>query len=272
MNDLELAFPEKHSDAAITALAKKHTGRPYVNALLKACSRDIDALARLLMAGHLKPNTHRVFLYYEEFSPKAEAKRHCSLLRWACMFDCDFRFELIALLLASGADPDAPEECMTDQTPREYMHECLREFCLERKTKQHQYILNLMGEPQEDYPAHWALKYAAGKGYFYGVQLLSKKCTVAQCLAAIKHNEVKYDQAKYKWDTYSFMLHYPDEDRIWFDDLRDLMGILDRIYDYLDPIANAPVAVAMGTHPRLGENSPFSKLDNDLLFHIMRYV
>ena len=238
MNDLELAFPEKHTVAKIDRLAKKYTRTKQVNELLEKYATDVEALARLLTEDHLKPGTHRVLL------DKAEPERHCSLLFWACKIELDSRLELIALLLACGADPDAPEECMPDQTPREYVHECLSELCLERMSEQHHYVLNLMGEPRDDYPAHWALKYAAGNGYFYGVQLLSKKCTVAQ--AAIEHNEVKYDEAKDRWDMYSFMMHHPDEDRTWFDELREHMRILERINAYLDPIANAPV-------PRLGE-------------------
>ena len=226
-NGFQLAFPEKHTDAVIKELAAQYTKATYVNALVEERSNDIEAFAQLLKLGHLNPNTHRVLL---------SQGRHCSLLLWACKVELDSRFEIAALLLACGANADAPEECMDNQTPREYVHECLRGLCTERMTEQYHYLLNLMREPLEDYPAKWGLKYAAGEGYFYGVQRLIEGSTVVECKAALKEAEAKVEEANRKWDTYSFILHDMYEDRTWFDELGERICILDRIIEHLDAL------------------------------------
>ena len=254
ITDFRLAFPQRYAlleepnketpTEKLERLAAQCAEGLYVNAVLDECNKDIETLAQLLKRCYLNPRTHRVHLPYNHPVADTEPERHCSLLLWAIESELDDKVELIALLLLCGANAEAPEDCMQNQTPRERVRELLGDRHMAYLEKRFAYILNLMEEPSEDYPAKWALEYAAGEGYFYGVQLLSKKCTVAQ--AAIEHNEVKYDEAKDRWDAYSFMMHHPDEDRTWFDELWEHMRILERINAYLDRIANAPV-------PRLGE-------------------
>ena len=202
-----------------------------VNAVLDECGKDTETLARLLQLGHLDPHTHRVHLPYTHPVHESEPERHCSLLWWAFMGEWDHHFELIALLLMRGADADAQEEFMENRTPREFARERLEDRYMANREKQFSYILILMGEPSNDYPVKWGLNYAAGKGYFYGVQRLAR--TVGGCEEAIKHNEVELEKAKAQWDKFYFVRNDPEECTIWFDDLAAHIRILERIREYL---------------------------------------
>lgn len=280
--DFQLAFPQRYAlleepNKETTAeklerLAAQCAEGRYVNVVLDECNKDIETLAQLLKRGHLKPHFHCVDLPYNHPVSDTEPKRHCSLLSWAIESELDNKVELIALLLMCGANADAPEGCMETQTPRERVRALLGDRHMAYLEKRFAYILNLMGEPSEDYPAKWALEYAAGEGYFYGVQCLIEGRTVTECAVALKHNEGRLEEAKHKVDMFSFVLNHPDEDRTWFEELRERVRILERIYEYLEPIANHAVSVVMGTHRRLGENSILSHLDTDLLSFIMRHV
>jgi hypothetical protein len=155
------------------------------------------------------------------------------LLAWACT---NSKFELIALLLTHGADPDEPDA--RNQTPREYVRAALHpiELCTESELNQLHYILVLMGEAFDDYPPRWALQYAAGEGYLYGVQRLIHGRTAEERTAAIQHAELKLEEARRLWDTYSFIRHYLYENRTWLDEIEECIRALDKTLDFLDTV------------------------------------
>jgi hypothetical protein len=70
----------------------------------------------------------------------------------------------------------------------------------------------------------------------YGVQRLIHGRTAEERTAAIQHAELKLEEARRLWDTYSFIRHYLYENRTWLDEIEECIRALDKTLDFLDNV------------------------------------